>query len=95
MGNYRLDEMAARFIEWHWWRFCTYRNPDTGQTWCDATGRKTDSEIDRLNVKTQRRDGEYFINILRTDANPYGNSYTDANRNSYANSYANSCNLLF
>ena len=72
MGNYRLDEMAARFIEWHWWRFCTYRNPDTGQTWCDATGRKTDSEIDRLNVKTQRRDGEYFINILRTDANPYG-----------------------
>lgn len=71
-ANYRLDETAARFIEWHWWRFCTYRDPATGQTWCDATGRKTDSEIDRLNVKTQKRDGEYFIHILRNSQNPYG-----------------------
>lgn len=72
MQSYKLDEMAARFIEWHWWRFCNYRDPNNGQTWCDATGRKTDAEIDRLNVKTQKRDGEYFIKIVRTNANPYG-----------------------
>ena len=70
--DYKLDEQAARFIEWHWWRFCNYRDPSTGLTWCDATGRKTDAEIDRLNVKTQKRDGEYFIHIMRTSANPYG-----------------------
>jgi capsid protein len=70
--QYRLDEAAARFIEWHWWRFCNYRDPETGLTWCDAGGRKTDSELDRLNVKTWKRDGEYFIHIVRTAANPYG-----------------------
>jgi len=70
--SYRLDEAAARFIEWHWWRFCSYRDPETGLTWCDATGRKTDAEIDRLNVKTQKRDGEYFILIDRAAQNPYG-----------------------
>lgn len=69
---YRLDESAARLIEWHWWRFCNYRDPYTGLTWCDAGGRKTDAEIDRCNVKTLKRDGEYFIRIIRTDANPYG-----------------------
>jgi lambda family phage portal protein len=69
--NYRLDEAAARFIEWHWWRFCNYRDPLTGQTWCDATGRKTDAELDRLNVKTAKRDGEYFLNIVPA-RNPYG-----------------------
>lgn len=72
MPNYRLDEMAARFIEWHWWQFCNKRDPETGATMCDATGRKTDAEIDRLNVKTQKRDGEYFIQIITTAANPYG-----------------------
>lgn len=70
--QYRLDEAAARFIEWHFWRFCNYRDPETGLTWCDAGGRKTDAEIDRLNVKTWKRDGEYFIRVLRTAANPYG-----------------------
>lgn len=70
--NYKLDEAAARFIEWHWWRFCNYRDPITGLTWCDAGGRKTDAEIDRLNVKTWKRDGEYFIHVQRTAANPYG-----------------------
>lgn len=70
--QYRLDEAAARFIEWHWWRFCNYRDPETGLTWCDAGGRKTDAEIDRLNVKTWRRDGEYFLRVIRTAANPYG-----------------------
>lgn len=70
--KYRLDEAAARFIEWHWWRFCNHRDPSTGLTWCDAGGRKTDAELDRLNVKTWRRDGEYFIHIIRTADNPYG-----------------------
>lgn len=70
--QYRIDEAAARFIEWHYWNFCNRRDPVTGQTWCDATGRKTDAEIDRLNVKTQKRDGEYFIHINRNADNPYG-----------------------
>lgn len=70
--NYKLDQAAARFIEWHWWRFCSYRDSVTGATWCDATGRKTDAEIDRLNVRTMGRDGEFFIHAMRTDANPYG-----------------------
>jgi len=70
--DYRLDEAAAALIEYHWWRFCNYRDPQTGLTWCDVTGRKTDSEIDRLNVKTQRRDGEYFLRIIRGAPNPYG-----------------------
>jgi len=71
-SQFKLDEQAARFIEYHWNRFCTYRDPVTKQTWCDATGRKTDAEIDRLNVKTWKRDGEYFIWTVRTSANPYG-----------------------
>lgn len=44
----------------------------TKQTWFDATGRKNAAEMDRLNVKTWVRDGEYFIHVLRTQANPYG-----------------------
>jgi len=71
-SSYRLDESAARFIEYHWWRFCNYRDPRTGLTWCDATGRKNDAAIDRLNVKTKKRDGEYFIHVMKTNANPYG-----------------------
>lgn len=70
--NYKIDEAAARFIAFHWWRFCNYRDPETGQTWCDITGRKTDAEIDRLNVRTMKRDGEFFVNIVKTNANPYG-----------------------
>jgi len=65
--DYRLDEAAAKFIEWHYWRWCTNRN------WCDASGSMTMPEMDRLNVKTWKRDGEYFI--LLEDApmpNPYG-----------------------
>ena len=70
--NYRLDESAAAFIEYHWHRFCNYRDPETGLTWCDATGRKADAEIDRMNVKTWRRDGEYLIHVIRNAPNPYG-----------------------
>ena len=69
--NFRLDSAAAKFIEYHFWRWCTYRDPSTGLTWCDGTGRKTVPEIDRLNAKTWARDGEYFIRILPA-ANPYG-----------------------
>ena len=32
--DYRPDTMAARFIEYHWWRFCNARDPETGATWC-------------------------------------------------------------
>jgi lambda family phage portal protein len=74
-GRVVLDDKAAKFIEYHWWRFCTYRDPKTRQTYIDATGRKTESEIDRLNVKTWARDGEYFIHILKTNRNPYGISF--------------------
>jgi len=68
----KLDEEAAEFIEYHWRMFCNYRDPETGLTWCDATGRKCDAEIDRLNVKTWKRDGEYFIHAIKTNMNPYG-----------------------
>lgn len=71
-GQLYLDKSASKFIEYHWWRFCNHRDMETQQTYCDATGRKTDSEIDRLNVKILARDGEYFIHVLRTAANPYG-----------------------
>jgi lambda family phage portal protein len=71
-GELTLDESAARFIEYHWWRFCNHRDRKTKQTMFDATGRKTAAQMDRLNVETWKRDGEYFIQILRTDRNPYG-----------------------
>lgn len=71
-GDFRLDEKAAAFIEYHWWRFCTWRDPDTGATWYDYSGRKTEAESDRMCAKQWARDGEYFIHILRTESNPYG-----------------------
>lgn len=70
--DYRLDVMASRFIEWHFWRWANMRDPETNATWCDATGRKTLTEMDMLNVKTESRDGEYFMVPVYTDANPYG-----------------------
>lgn len=72
---FRLDETAAKIIEYHWWRFCNWRDPVSHQTWFDATGRKTAAEMDRLNAKTWARDGEYFIEIVPTPANPYGVSF--------------------
>jgi lambda family phage portal protein len=71
-GKTRLDTAAAKFIEWHWWKFCNYRDPVTGQTWFDASGRKTAAEVDRMNAKTWARDGEYFSLPLVTNTNPYG-----------------------
>jgi len=68
----RLDSMAARTIEYHWWRFCTGRDPITGHAWADYTGRKTMPEIDTLDAKCWARDGEYLTQIVRTDRNPYG-----------------------
>lgn len=70
--SYKIDEAAARYIEWHWWRFCNYRDPVTGLTWFDASGRKTEPEMDRLNVKVWARDGEFFQQPLGTASNPYG-----------------------
>lgn len=64
--NFKLDKSAAKFFEYHFWRWCN--NP----SWCDATGRKTAAEIDRLNAKTWARDGEYFKLIDRHAQNPYG-----------------------
>ena len=72
--NYRLDTKAAKFIEYHFWRWCNHRDAATGQTMCDATGRKTMPEIDRLNARTEGRDGEYFMIPVVAD-NPYGISF--------------------
>ena len=69
-----LDESAAKFIEYHWWRFCTYRDPETHATWFDSSGKKTEPEMDRLNAKTWARDGEYFM-MVSPGNNPYGISF--------------------
>ena len=70
--SFKIDEAAQKFIEFHWWNFCNTRD-NNGMTYCDATGRKTDAEIDKLNIKTQKRDGEFFIHIIRgaMPGNPY------------------------
>lgn len=66
IGSQTIDAQAARFIEYHFWRWCNT------PAFCDATGRKTVAEMDRLNCRTWARDGEYFI-LLDTNAqNPYG-----------------------
>ncbi len=67
----RLDVNAAKTIENHWWLFGTQRN-EHGQTFCDASGRKTMAEFVRMLARTWARDGEYFVLITRTDRNPYG-----------------------
>jgi lambda family phage portal protein len=72
--DYRLDSQAARFIEYHFWRWCSHRDPETGRTWCDASGRKTMAEMDILNAKTWARDGEYIMYEIAAD-NPYGIAY--------------------
>lgn len=64
--NYRLDKSASKFIEWHFWNWCNT------PAYCDSTGRKTVSEIDRLNARTWGRDGEYFLLIDDRAQNPYG-----------------------
>jgi lambda family phage portal protein len=64
--DYKLDTSAARYFEDHFWKWAN--NPK----WCDATGRKTLVEIDRMCVKNWARDGEYFIIIYRGQPNPYG-----------------------
>jgi lambda family phage portal protein len=69
--NYKLDQEAARFIEWHFWQWCNGRDPETRRTYCDATGRKTMNQIDALNARTEARDGEYFMLPVVAD-NPYG-----------------------
>jgi len=69
--NFKLDVSAAKFIEYHWWKWCNGRDPLTGRTYCDSSGIKTAVEIDILNAKTWARDGEYFI-ILQQANNPYG-----------------------
>ncbi len=71
-GELYLDEGAAKFIEFHWWKFCNWRDRITHQTWFDLTGRKTAAEMDRMNCQTWKRDGEYFIHVVRTARNPYG-----------------------
>lgn len=64
--NYRLDKSAAKFIEYHFWRW--------GNTpaFCDTTCRKTLAEIDYLCSKTWARDGEYFVLVDTTANNEYG-----------------------
>ena len=70
-----LDETTAKFIMFHWKRFCTHRDPVTGLTWFDETGRKNAAEMDRMNAKNWARDGEYFIQVNKNAQNPYGISF--------------------
>lgn len=72
--DYAPDTSAAKFIEYHFWRFCSLRDPNTGMTFCDASGRKTMAEMDILNAKTWARDGEYIM-LAVPAANPYGISF--------------------
>jgi len=72
--SYRPDAMAAKFIEYHFWKWATWRDPETNQTWCDAAGTKTLAEMDALNARTEARDGEYFMMPVASD-NPYGISF--------------------
>ena len=74
-GTLVLDKEASKLLEYNWKRFCTWRDPVTQLTWFDATGRKTEAEMDRLNAKTWARDGEYFMMVQRTPLNPYGISF--------------------
>jgi len=69
------DKETSRFIEHHWREFCNGRDSLTNDTYFDATGSKTEAEMDRLNAKTWARDGEYFLLVLRTSDNPYGISF--------------------
>jgi lambda family phage portal protein len=69
--NQRIDEQAAKILEYNWWKFCTWRDPVTHLTWFDATGRKTAADMDRMNARIWARDGEYFMRIVPA-ANPYG-----------------------
>jgi lambda family phage portal protein len=71
-GKPVIDTAAAKFIEYHWWRFCNHRDALTTHTWFDVTGIQTESAMDRLCAKTWARDGEYFIQIIEGAANPYG-----------------------
>jgi lambda family phage portal protein len=73
-ASYRLDTQASKFIEYHFWRWSTWRDPSTNATWCDATGRKTLAQMDSLNAKTWARDGEYLM-IPAVANNPYGISF--------------------
>lgn len=65
-ASYKLDTGAARFFEDHFWKWVN--NPK----WCDATGRKTLVETDRMCCKNWARDGEYFVIVYRGVNNPYG-----------------------
>lgn len=65
-ANYKLDQQAAAFIEYHYKRWA--RNPN----WCDVSGSMNINEIDKINVKLWKRDGEYFMLLDRNAQNPYG-----------------------
>jgi len=64
--NYKLDRGASAFIEYHYKRWA--QNPN----WCDVAGDMNINEIDKLNVKLWKRDGEYFMLLDRNAQNPYG-----------------------
>lgn len=71
-GKWRLDTEAAAFIEYHYQRWATARDPITRRTFCDATGSQTLTQIDRLNVRSWERDGEWFLYLDVAAQNPYG-----------------------
>lgn len=64
--NFKIDAQAAKFIEYHWKKW------SENKEYCDSTKRKNINGIDRLNVRSWKRDGEYFMLIDRHAQNPYG-----------------------
>ena len=64
--SWKLDDRASSFIEYHYNRWAQNAN------WCDVAGDQNIVEMDKMNVKSWKRDGEYFMLIDRHAQNPYG-----------------------
>lgn len=61
-----IDEAAAKFIQYHWWRWTVSADM------VDVTGRKTWNAVCRLAAENWARDGEAIIVLDRAAPNPYG-----------------------
>ena len=65
MEGRQPDDLARRMIEAAWWKWCARGN-------CEATGRMSFVELQRLVVETVARDGEALILRRRGAANAWG-----------------------
>ena len=66
IGKPDIDDKAARFLQYHFWRWAT--NPKAA----DLTGRKTFAAICRLVAENWARDGEGIVLMERRADNEYG-----------------------